>query len=205
MNPGGVNSSPKLSAISQEELTDRALRLKAFVFDVDGVLTDGTLWISQEGELAKGFSVHDGLALSWLKKTGWRLGIVTGRESSIVMNRANELKFDRVIQGQLNKAEGLSALANDWGLTLDQVGYIGDDWPDLSALIMCGFAATVQEAPIQIRSQCHWVASRPAGKGAVRELVELLFNLRGEWQLIEQAYSTTKTQASGASISAAKQ
>jgi 3-deoxy-D-manno-octulosonate 8-phosphate phosphatase (KDO 8-P phosphatase) len=170
------------------DLCHSAKRLKAFVFDVDGVLTDGHIYMGQAAELFKTFSVHDGLGLSWLKHGGLRLGIVTGRRSEIVATRASELGFDQVIQGQLDKLAGLQSLGSTWGLRLDQIGYCGDDWPDFRALQHCGFAATVPTAPLALKSICHWVSTAAAGHGAVRELAETLLGLRDQWSEIENLY-----------------
>jgi 3-deoxy-D-manno-octulosonate 8-phosphate phosphatase (KDO 8-P phosphatase) len=170
------------------DLIKAAKQLQAFVFDVDGVLTDGHIYMGPTGESFKAFSVHDGLGLSWLKRSGLRLGIITGRSSDIVTTRAAELGFDEVIQGQLDKLAGLEQLAQKWRLPLDQIGYMGDDWPDLRALEHCGLPASVASAPAPIKAACQWISNAPAGAGAVRELAENLLHMRGQWQTIELLY-----------------
>ncbi len=177
------------------DLSKAAKGLHAFVFDVDGVLTDGRIYMGANAELFKAFSVHDGLGLSWLKQSGLRLGIITGRRSTIVTTRAAELGFDQVIQGQLDKLAGLNELAATWGLNLQQIGYMGDDWPDLRALEHCGFSATVSDAPAAIQAACLWVSQTIGGQGAVRELADALLQWRGQWASIEAQYRASKSDA----------
>ncbi len=149
--------------------------------------------------MLKQFSVHDGLGISWLKMMGFRLGIITGRQSTIVTRRAIDLGFDFVEQGQLDKRTGLMHFADQYSLPLDTIGYMGDDWPDFGALAACGFAATVASAPDTIKAACHWVATRPAGQGAVREMCDWLLRERGEWDLLQSRY-TNAHAASGQSV-----
>lgn len=165
-------------------LTDaeqRARRLQAFAFDVDGVLTDGAIYIGNHGEAMKRFSVHDGLGLVMLRRAGLRLAIVTGRRSEIVERRAEELGIELVLQGVSDKAAGIDQVCAAFDIEPAALGYIGDDWPDLPALQRAGLAATVAEAPPELRDLAHWVASRPPGNGAVRELCEWLLRTRGDW------------------------
>ncbi len=184
--------------ITNDYSNDTALaaqRLQAFVFDVDGVLTDGHIYMGDNSESFKAFSVHDGLGLSWLRQSGLRLGIITGRSSSIVTTRAAELGFDQVIQGQLDKLAGLHQLAATWNLTLDQIGYCGDDWPDFRALQHCGFAATVMNAPAPLQEISRWISTRAPGDGAVRQLAQDLLLMRGQWAAIEQQYRQSSSKA----------
>jgi 3-deoxy-D-manno-octulosonate 8-phosphate phosphatase (KDO 8-P phosphatase) len=157
----------------------RVRQLSAFAFDVDGVLTDGTIYIGANGELMKAFSVHDGYAMVALIRTGIKLAIITGRRSAIVEQRAAELGIEIVHQGVADKAAALRGVALQLNLPLNAIGYMGDDWPDLPALRIAGFAATVGDAPAPLRQSAHWVASRPAGRGAVRELIDWIFAQRG--------------------------
>jgi 3-deoxy-D-manno-octulosonate 8-phosphate phosphatase (KDO 8-P phosphatase) len=196
-----VMSNPIAKSIadrSDDYSNDTALaaqRLQAFVFDVDGVLTDGHIYMGDKTESFKAFSVHDGLGLSWLKQSGLRLGIITGRSSSIVTTRAGELGFDQVIQGQLDKLAGLHQLAAGWNLNLDQIGYCGDDWPDLRALQHCGFAATVCNAPLALKEVSLWISTHAPGQGAVRQLAQDLLSMRGQWAAIEQQYRQSSSKA----------
>lgn len=161
----------------------RARRLRLFAFDVDGTLTDGTIYIGNQGEVMKAFSVHDGFALVAMRRAGWKIALITGRSSQIVQRRAEELGIEIVMQGVDDKAQALREACARAGVGLEDAGFMGDDWPDLPALRAATFAATLQDAPDEIRDAAHWVATRPAGRGAVRELAEWLMRLRGEWRM----------------------
>lgn len=166
---------------TDQELRGRRLRL--FAFDVDGTLTDGTIYIGGQGEVMKAFSVHDGHALVAMRQAGWKIALITGRSSSIVERRAEELGIEIVMQGVGDKAQALREACARAGVGLEDAGFMGDDWPDLPAMRAAAFAATVADAPDEIRDAAHWVATRPPGKGAVRELADWLLRLRGEWRM----------------------
>lgn len=177
-----VEAAELIAEVSAEaEAEERARRLRLFVFDVDGTLTDGTLWIGAHGEVMKGFCVRDGYGLAMLKRAGWKLAIITARKSEIVERRAAELGFDLVLQGMHDKAAALERTCAQLQVSLEQAGYIGDDWPDLPAMRAAGFAATLPDAPGALRDAAHWISTAPAGRGAVRELCEWLLRARGEW------------------------
>lgn len=154
-----------------------AVRLMAF--DVDGTLTDGGLHIGPSGEAFKRFSVRDGLGLVLLREAGIRVALVTGRSSAIVEQRARELHIDTVMQGVGDKAAAMRDLCAQAGLEPTQAGFMGDDWPDLPAMLAVGFAAAVADAAPQVKRVAHWVATAPAGGGAVRELAEYLLRAQG--------------------------
>lgn len=157
----------------------RAARVKMLALDVDGTMTDGTLYIGPGAEAMKGFSVRDGFGLALLREAGLRIAIVTARQSSIVATRAAELRFDALVQGAGDKADALRRLAADFGIALDEIAYMGDDWPDLPALGIAGLAAAPADATEPVRAAAHWIATRPAGHGAVREFAEWLLESRG--------------------------
>jgi len=157
----------------------RAAAVQLLALDVDGTMTDGTIYIGPGAEAMKGFSVRDGFGLTLLREAGVRTAIVTGRESSIVAARAAELRLDAVIQSARDKAAALRELAGRFDLRLDQVAYMGDDWPDLPALALAGLAAAPADASPAVALAAHWVSSRPGGRGAVRELAEWLLKCRG--------------------------
>ncbi|UCE32627.1 MAG: HAD hydrolase family protein [Burkholderiales bacterium] len=177
-----------MQANDTSEALVRARRLRAFAFDVDGVLTDGTLYFGVSGDAMKGFSVHDGFGLNLLRRAGLRLAIVTGRNAPIVQARAAELGIDCVLQGIQDKASGLAAVAQRFDQPLECIGYMGDDWPDLGALQRAGFAATVASAPAALRGAADWVATREPGHGAVRELCAWLLLARGELESLLAPY-----------------
>jgi 3-deoxy-D-manno-octulosonate 8-phosphate phosphatase (KDO 8-P phosphatase) len=160
-------------------IRERAARVGLLALDVDGTMTDGTIWIGPTSETMKGFSVRDGFGLTLLREAGVRLAILTGRESSIVAVRAAELRLDAVAQRVADKAQALRELAERFALPLDEVAYMGDDWPDLPALGVCGFAAAPADAAAPVLAAAHWVSTRTGGHGAVRELAEFLLEARG--------------------------
>ncbi len=159
--------------------TERAAAIRLMAFDVDGTLTDGSLNIGPEGEAFKRFSVRDGLGLVLLAQAGIRVAIVTGRRSAIVEQRARELRIETVLQGVGDKAQALHDLCSANRLDLSQAGFMGDDWPDLPAMAIVGFAATVPDAAAEVRRAAHWTARLPAGGGAARELAEFVLHSQG--------------------------
>ncbi len=162
-----------------DDAKTRARRVRLVAFDVDGTLTDGRLYIGPAGESMKAFSARDGFGVTLLRESGIKLAIVTGRRSSIVEVRAAELKFDDVRQGVSDKAETLRALCDAHGISLEACAFVGDDWPDLAAMAIAGFCATVADAPASVRERAHWVSSVPAGHGAVREFAEFVLHAQG--------------------------
>lgn len=159
-----------------------ATRVRLMAFDVDGTLTAGGIHIGPQGEAFKTFSVRDGFGLTLLRDAGVRVALVTGRSSEIVAQRARELRIDTVLQGVADKADALRGLCAQMGISTAESGFMGDDWPDLPAMRVAGFAAAVAEAAPEVRRIAHWVASQPAGAGAVRELAEHLLRAQGRLQ-----------------------
>lgn len=157
----------------------RALRLLAL--DVDGTLTDGRINIGPDGECFKSFSVRDGFGLTLLREAGIRLAIVTARRSSIVEHRARELHIEDIVQGAADKAAALAALCERHALPIETAGFVGDDWGDLPAMRVAGFAAAPIDAAPEVRERAHWLSSCPAGHGAIRELAEFILKARGEF------------------------
>jgi len=177
-------------AVDDDRL-ERARRVRLLAMDVDGTLTDGGIVIGPDGELAKRFSVRDGFGLTLLARAGIELAIVTGRQSAIVGQRARELGIRHVQQGVKDKAAALSALCGSLGIGLDESAFIGDDWPDLAVMAACGFAAAPADAVDEVRAAAHWVATAPAGHGAVRELAMLLIDARGLRSALLAAFAGT--------------
>lgn len=157
----------------------RAAAVRLAIFDVDGVLTDGTLWFGDAGEQMKGFHVRDGHGLRMLQDSGVALALLTGRRSVCVERRAAELGIAHVLQGVEHKAEGFARLLSATGLEAPQTAYMGDDVVDLPVMIRCGLAATVPEAPQVVRDRAHYVTRAGGGRGAVRELCERIMEAQG--------------------------
>jgi 3-deoxy-D-manno-octulosonate 8-phosphate phosphatase (KDO 8-P phosphatase) len=152
----------------------RARRVALLVCDVDGVLTDGRLYIGAQGELMKAFDVRDGHGIKLLREAGIEVALLTARRSGIVAARARELGIARVLQGQADKLGGLRHLLADTGVAPEHCGYIGDDWPDLPCLRLAGLAATVADGCAEAREIAHWVSPAAGGRGAVRQLAEFI-------------------------------
>ncbi|MGB8435774.1 MAG: HAD family hydrolase [Burkholderiales bacterium] len=157
----------------------RARNVRLMAFDVDGILTDGTLYIAASGEEFKAFNILDGHGLRMLRDGGVQLAILSGRESPAVTRRAQELGIDHVHQGLKEKLPAFEALCARSGVTAEQCGFVGDDYPDLPVLLRCGFAASVPGAPESVRSRVHYVTRAAGGRGAVRELCEFVLDAQG--------------------------
>jgi len=162
------------------QLHARAAKIRVVALDVDGVLTDGRLHFDRDGDAGKYFSVRDGFGLRLLSEAGIELAIITGRKSGSVRARAIELGIKRVFDGVRDKANALRELAQLCKIELDEIAYLGDDWPDLTALQIAGLAAAPADAEPDVRALCHWVSSRRGGQGAVREFAETLLEWRGQ-------------------------
>jgi 3-deoxy-D-manno-octulosonate 8-phosphate phosphatase (KDO 8-P phosphatase) len=173
--PGFLNSPG-----SPDEAISRARAIKLVALDIDGTLTDGSIVFGPQGELAKRFDVRDGFGLTLLKAAGIQRVIITGRSSAIVNQRVSDLGLEAVYQGVKDKAQQLSAVAQQAGLTLAQCAMVGDDWPDASAMQIAGLAAAPADAAPEIRQLAHWVSGEKAGLGAVREFCEWLLEAQGK-------------------------
>ncbi len=159
-----------------------AKNIKLLVLDVDGVLTDGTINIGNDGEIFKSFNVRDGLGIKLLQDAGIQVAICTGRTSQIVAKRAEELGITQVMQGQKDKREGLSDICSALGITLQETAYMGDDIPDLCLFDFVGLSAAPADANPLAVEEAKWVSSRKGGKGAVRELAEYILKAQGKFK-----------------------
>jgi len=166
----------------------KALRIELLVLDVDGVLTDGSLWYSDQGDELKSFSVRDGLGLKLWQQAGGRVAILSGRESKAVTRRAKELGLYPLVQGCDDKATGLAKLLAEAEVPADRACGMGDDLPDLPFLARCGLAVTVADAAPEVRAMADHVTAAPGGRGAVREAVEWLLRVRGQWAELVEKY-----------------
>jgi 3-deoxy-D-manno-octulosonate 8-phosphate phosphatase (KDO 8-P phosphatase) len=152
------------------------------IFDVDGVLTDGTLLYGPGGEELKRFSAHDGHGLKMLAASGVACALLSGRRSAAVATRAAELGIQTVFQAVEDKLEVFQQLIAEQRLTVQQTGYMGDELVDLPVLTRCGFACAPREAPEAVRTRVHYVAEAAAGRGAVREVCELLMRAQSTFE-----------------------
>jgi len=163
------------------ELQERARRVALLVLDVDGVLTDGSLYYGPDGEVMKRFDVKDGHGLVILRHLGIPSAILTARSSKIVETRMRELGVPHIVQGAKDKEAGLERILAAARVTEEQVAYIGDDVNDLPVLTKVGFSACPADARPEVLAAVDYVCKAPGGHGAVRELVELILHAQGRW------------------------
>ncbi len=167
--------------LTASELADRASNVSLLLLDVDGVLTDGSILYADDGAELKRFHVRDGSGLKFWRELGNRAAIVSGRTSAAVARRAAELGVGPVLQGRGEKLPALHEVLAETGLRPDQVCAIGDDLPDLPVLTRVGLALAVADACAEVRAAAHYVTKTPGGRGAVRDAVEWLLTLKGQW------------------------
>lgn len=160
----------------------RANRIAVLAMDVDGVLTDGGLYYGPDGEVFKRFDVKDGHGLVMLRHLGIKTAIITARSSKIVQTRFGELGVGPILQGARDKSAGLDQLLQIVEVQPEQVAYIGDDINDLPVLERVGLSACPADARPEVVRAVHYVCKAPGGRGAVRELVELILHARGQWE-----------------------
>jgi 3-deoxy-D-manno-octulosonate 8-phosphate phosphatase (KDO 8-P phosphatase) len=174
---GGLNGARERDL--PDGARERAKSLKLMIFDVDGVMTDGTLYYSEHGEELKAFNIQDGHGVKMLKQAGVEVALITGRRSRAVELRAANLGITHVFQGVEDKRGAYAALLAQLSLAAAQSGYMGDDLIDLPLITRCGFSATVPAAPEAVRSRSHYITRAPGGRGAVREVCEFILDAQG--------------------------
>lgn len=159
-------------------------RIRLLLLDVDGVLTDGRIHFDLDGREYKSFHVHDASGIVYWHRSGGRTGFVSGRSSAMVEQRARELGVHEVVLGRTDKARVFDEVLARQGLTPAEAAYVGDDLLDLPVLQRVAFAASVPEGRSEVLACVHFVAARPAGFGAVRDVIEVLLRARGAWDRI---------------------
>lgn len=166
---------------NRTEIGDIAKNIKLLVLDVDGVLTDGQLYFNNEGLEAKAFNTLDGHGIKMLKRTGIEVGIITGRTSKLVPKRAEALGIQLVTQGREDKLDALKEMASQFGCDLKQIAFMGDDLPDLPAMLSAGLAFTLPTAHPELIKRSHWQSERGGGQGAVREACDLIMKAQNSY------------------------
>ncbi|HEV7475028.1 MAG TPA: HAD hydrolase family protein [Pyrinomonadaceae bacterium] len=166
----------------------RAARIKLLLMDCDGVLTDGRIWLTGAVDEQKSFNTHDGLGLGLWHRAGLKSGIITGRSSQAVTRRAGELGIEFVRQGDADKMEAFGELLRLAGVDENEVAYVGDDLPDIPLMQRAEFAVAVADATAETRSVAHYVTLAKGGRGAVREVIEIILKSQGRWQDLVDAY-----------------
>ncbi len=156
----------------------KAKEVKLLLLDVDGILTDGTIIYTHEGNEIKAFHTRDGLGIRLLQEAGVEVGLITARESEAVTRRAQDLRMKHVFQKTRNKLAVYEQLTKELGLQALEVGYMGDDWLDLPLLTRVGFSATVADAVPEVKKIVHYTTKRKGGRGAVREVCDLILEAK---------------------------
>ena len=171
-----------------QNLEQRAQPIELLLSDVDGVMTDGGVAFDNQGIEIKQFHIRDGLGIQLWRRAGYRFGMVTGRSSHIVRMRGVELGIEIVRQGVDDKLAVVRQIAAESGLDLRQVGFMGDDLPDLAVLRQVGLAIAVADADETVRAAAQLVTKAPGGRGAVREAIEWILKAQGRWDDLVQKY-----------------
>jgi 3-deoxy-D-manno-octulosonate 8-phosphate phosphatase (KDO 8-P phosphatase) len=168
-----------MTGLSRSDVLARAAKVRLVIFDVDGVLTDGRLYFTPDGQEFKSFHVRDGLGLKQLRRTGVETAVISGRYSPAVNLRMEGLGITHVYQGQENKLEAFEALLRLLQLSPHETAYVGDDLPDLPVFRQVGLAVAVADAHAAVREQAHWITTQPGGAGAAREVCDLIMAAQG--------------------------
>lgn len=169
-------------------MNDRLKNIKLLLLDVDGVLTDGRIIFDSNGIESKFFNVKDGHGIKLVQRAGIEVGIVSGRSSQVVANRAAELGIDRVFQGSLDKLSVYRQILEDTGLDDARIAFMGDDIIDIPVMRRVGFAAAPADAVEEVLPHAHFVAKNRGGWGAVRELCDLILKAQGAWETVTAKY-----------------
>lgn len=165
-----------------------AQKIKLLLLDVDGVLTDGRLYYGNSGEEMKAFDIQDGLGIKLLQRGGIKVGIITGRTSSLLKRRAQELDIQPLIQGREDKLTALNELLEDMDINLEQIAFVGDDLPDLAVLRRVGLGITPANGNHILASQALWQTKKSGGNGAVREVAELILTVQNKLEALLATY-----------------
>lgn len=166
--------------------------IRLFAMDVDGVMTDGSVVYTSDGNEIKAFNIKDGLGLKLLQRAGLKTAIITGRTSQMVERRSTELGIDWLIQGREDKLTALQKLADEQGFALQEIAYIGDDLPDLPAIQSVGVGMAVADANTRVLQAAQFVTKQPGGHGAVREACEWLLDQQGKLNRILSTFEVSE-------------
>ena len=161
-----------------------AKKIKLLLLDVDGVLTDGRLYYGNSGEEMKAFNIQDGLGIKLLQRGDIQVGIITGRVSSLLQRRADELSINPVVQGREDKLTALNELLQTMDVQMDEIAFMGDDLPDLAVICRVGLGITPANGSVTLAELAHWQTSKHGGQGAVREAAEMILEAQGKLQPI---------------------
>ncbi len=162
-----------------KDVLEKAALIKLVIFDVDGVLTDGSLFLGDDGQEYKAFNSRDGHGMRMLQDSGVSVGIITGRSSQVVTHRMQSLGIEHVFQGRVHKVPAYEELLATTELDASQVAYVGDDVVDLGVMKRVGLAIAVQDAHPLVKQHAHWITEHGGGRGAARDVCELIMGAQG--------------------------
>ena len=163
-------------------MKNRIKKIKVLALDVDGVLTDGKIIFDSQGNETKNFDVQDGFGIVFFRKAGFKTAIITARASKVVTIRAADLNIDKIYQDAYPKINAYEELIRDLKVKDEEVCFMGDDLPDLPVLKRVGFAVSVINAAPEVKKAAHYITKHRGGKGAVREVIELILKSQGKWK-----------------------
>ncbi|NHC03905.1 HAD-IIIA family hydrolase [Acinetobacter sp. 187] len=169
-------------------LLEQARHIQALVLDVDGILSDGFVTLTNTGDELKSFDIRDGLGMKLIQKAGLKVIIITGRKSQIVEKRMTDLGVDLIFQGREDKGVALREACAQLNLLPEDCLYMGDDWPDLSAFAIAGMKVTVPNGHVEVRRRADLVTQSYGGRGAVREICDMLLSAKGAYQELLEKY-----------------
>jgi 3-deoxy-D-manno-octulosonate 8-phosphate phosphatase (KDO 8-P phosphatase) len=169
-------------------IEERASRVRLLLFDVDGVLTDGVVFVHADGSESKGFHIRDGAAMVWAQRAGLTVGLLSARASGATSHRAAQLAIRVVVQGVVDKLTGYEQILRDTGFDDGSVAYMGDDLLDLPVLARAGLSGAPADAAVEVLERVHWVSAHGGGRGAVRELIELVLRAQQRWAGVTRDY-----------------
>jgi len=171
-----------------QDITEKAKKIKLVIFDIDGVLTTGALFIGDDGQEYKAFNSKDGHGLRMLQDSGVEVAIITGRTSNVVAHRAKDLGITRIYQGKREKLPAYEELIKETGLSHEQIAYVGDDVVDLPVMSKVGLAICVQDGHSFVKQHSHWITESNGGCGAGRDVCEMILDAQGNLHDMLQSY-----------------
>jgi 3-deoxy-D-manno-octulosonate 8-phosphate phosphatase (KDO 8-P phosphatase) len=171
-----------------DDVRSRAAKVSFILMDVDGVMTDGRVFMFSDGHDARNFDIHDGHGIRMAQHVGIEFGIISGRESEIVTARARSLGIEEIHQRVLRKGELLDEILERRGQPADTICFIGDDLIDLPVMRRVGLAVAPASARPEVREAAHYVTESEGGRGAVRDLIDLVLRARGDWDTVTERY-----------------
>jgi 3-deoxy-D-manno-octulosonate 8-phosphate phosphatase, YrbI family len=170
------------------DILQRAKNIKMMVFDVDGTLTDGSVYVGVQGEMMKAFNVKDGLGIGLALQNGFKVALVTGRKSEMLLKRAQELGVSEIYQGVSDKVSVLKDICVKHDIKIEEVAFMGDDLNDFMAMQKVGLACVPNDAAGDVKQVAHYVTAENGGKGAARAFIEYILKAQDVWQKAVQSY-----------------